>query len=111
MIDGCLVMRSSEVSARAGALNASATTMPAMQLASHEGLRRGVFILPLSITSIVSSLGVSFLVVLLAPLAIARERFRVWRIRSGQWPAAGHFLQNEYFEPLLFGRVACNFDG
>ena len=33
---------------------------------------------------------------LLAPLAIARERVRIRWIGSGQWPATGHFLQNIY---------------
>src|SRR6266581_3736592 len=109
MIDGCLVMRNSEVSANTGALNASATTITANQRANHDWLRRSILFLPIS--SIDSSCCVSFFVVLLTPLAIARQCVRVRRIRSGQWPATGDFLQNERLEPLLLRRVACDFDG
>src|SRR5215467_3932916 len=109
MIDGCLLMRTSETSARAGTLAISRTSAVAQSQA-----RRRAFLgeaqawMAFNPNMLFSSW---FLVSLLAPDTIARECFGVGGIRPRQRTTAGDLLGDELLHDFLLGGIAGNFLG
>src|SRR5215471_21264775 len=104
MIDGCLLMRTSETSARAGTLDiprAATTQIKAMRRALCRGQSQVSIVFKPNMP-----FSSRFFVSLLAPDTVSRERFGVGGIRPGQRTTAGDLLRDELLHDFLLGGVA-----
>src|SRR6266568_4521504 len=112
MMEGCLVMRSSDTSARAGAARASASEAQASQVPY---LVIALILQRLRARSRESSdppiADRSAFRLSLPPLAIARKRIGVRRVRSRKRTTFFDFHEHKFLEDILLPSVARDFVG